>query len=64
MDRGAAGYTGLSLHTTAAGLPTASLTLAGLTTADLSNGKLSLSFGTTAATGGVAGSTSMFVHAN
>lgn len=44
--QGAAGYTGLTLHASAAGRATASLTLAGFTTADLSNGKLSTSFGT------------------
>ena len=62
--QGAAGYTGLTLHATAPGLPIASLTLAGLTTADLTNGKLSVSFGTTAAAGGVAGSTYMYIHGN
>ncbi len=43
--QGAAGFTGLTLHATASGKPTASLTLAGFTTADLSNGKLGVSFG-------------------
>ena len=62
--QGAAGYTGLTLHATAAGQPTASLTLAGFSAADLTNGALSVSFGTTAATGGVAGSTYMYVHGN
>jgi hypothetical protein len=61
--QGASGYTGLTLHATAAGVPTASLTLAGFTSADLTNGKLAVSFGTTAATGGVPGSTYMYVHA-
>lgn len=46
-NQGAAGYTGLTLHATAAGRPTASLTLGGYTTADLNNGRLSISFGTT-----------------
>jgi hypothetical protein len=62
--QGATGYTGLTLHATAAGVPTASLTLAGFTSAGLTDGKLTVSFGTTAATGGVAGSTYMYVHAN
>jgi Mg-chelatase subunit ChlD len=62
--QGATGYTGLTLHATAAGVPTASLTLAGFTSADMTDGKLSVSFGTTAASGGVAGSTYMYVHAN
>jgi hypothetical protein len=44
--QGAAGYTGLTLHATAAGKATASLTLAGMTTADLHNGTLTTSFGT------------------
>ena len=44
--QGAAGYTGLTLHATAAGKPTASLSLAGFTTADLANGRLSTTFGT------------------
>ena len=45
--QGAAGFTGLTLHVTAPGVPTASLTLAGYTTADLTNGRLSQSWGTT-----------------
>jgi hypothetical protein len=36
--QGAAGYTGLTLHVTASGVPTASLTLSGYTTADLPTG--------------------------
>jgi Ca2+-binding RTX toxin-like protein len=44
--QGAAGFVGLTLHATAADKPTASLTLAGFTTADLSNGRVSFSFGT------------------
>jgi hypothetical protein len=61
--QGATGYTGLTLHATAAGLPTASLTLAGFTSADLADGTLTVSYGTTAASGGVPGSTYMYVHA-
>src|ERR1044071_2926371 len=49
--QGAAGYTGLTLHATAAGKPTASLTLAGYTQADLNNGRLSVLFGTDSASG-------------
>lgn len=37
---GAAGYTGLTFHATALGRPTASMTLPGYTTADLTNGRL------------------------
>jgi hypothetical protein len=49
--QGAGGYTGLTLHATAAGKPTASLTLAGYTTANLSDGKLSITYGTDAGSG-------------
>jgi hypothetical protein len=61
MDgQGAAGFTGLTLHATAAGKPTASLTLAGFTSSDLSNGRLSVSFGTDPASG----SAYLYVHSN
>ncbi len=43
---GAAGFTGLTLHVSAPGVPTASITLSGYTTADLGNGRLSQIFGT------------------
>lgn len=59
-NQGATGYTGLTLHATAAGKATASLTLTGYTMADMSNGRISVSFGTDAA----AGTTYMYVHAN
>ncbi len=62
--QGAVGYTGLTLHATAAGVPTASLTLAGFSSADLTDGKLTVSFGTTAASGGLPGTNYMYVHAN
>jgi serralysin len=58
--KGAAGYTGLTLHATAADRPTASLTLAGYTQADLNNGRLSVMFGTDQASG----SAYMYVHGN
>ena len=58
--QGAAGFTGLTLHGTAAGRPTASLTLAGYSQADLSNGRLSVTFGTDPASG----SAYIFVHSN
>jgi Ca2+-binding RTX toxin-like protein len=58
--QGAAGYTGLTLHATAASKPTASLTLTGYTQADLTNGRLSVQFGTDAASG----SAYMNIHAN
>lgn len=44
-NQGAAGATGLTLHATATGKPTASLTLAGFNTGDLSSGRLTTSFG-------------------
>ena len=62
--QGAPGYTGLTLHATAPGKPTASLTLVGYTTADLTDGKLSVSYGTTAPTAGSPASTYMYIHAN
>jgi Ca2+-binding RTX toxin-like protein len=58
--QGAVGYTGLTLHAAAAGKPTASLTLAGFTQADMADGRLSVSFGTDPASG----SAYMYVHEN
>jgi beta-glucanase (GH16 family) len=58
--QGASGYTGLTLHATESGAPTASLTLVGYTTADLQSGRLSVSFGTDPASG----SNYMYVHDN
>ena len=43
---GAAEYTGLTLQLTAAGKPAEYLTLAGMTPADLSNGRLTVQYGT------------------
>src|SRR4051794_14249032 len=43
--QGADGFTGLTLHATASGRSTASLTLAGYSSADLSDGRLSVTFG-------------------
>ena len=59
-DEGAEGFTGLTVHATADGLPTASLTLAGFTQADVTSGRLSVTFGTDEASG----SDFMFIHAN
>ncbi|MBV8397558.1 MAG: hypothetical protein JOZ17_02315 [Acetobacteraceae bacterium] len=56
--QGASGYTGLTLHAKPAGEPWASVTLVGYTSADLTNGRLSVSFGS------VGGSNYMYVHAN
>ncbi|MBV8397962.1 MAG: hypothetical protein JOZ17_04380 [Acetobacteraceae bacterium] len=57
-NQGAAGYTGLTLHVTGTGMPTDSLTLVGFASADLTSGRLSVSFGS------VGGSAYMYVHAN
>ena len=50
--QGAAGLTGLTLHAIEAGKPIASLTLPGYSKADLSNGRLGISFGNDPAAGG------------
>jgi serralysin len=44
-NQGVPGYTGLTLHAFSPNEPTASLTLVGYNTADLSNGTLSVQFG-------------------
>ena len=62
--QGAVGYTGLTLNATSPGNPTANLTLVGLTSADLTNGKLSVAYGTTASTNGVPGDAFMSIHVN
>jgi Ca2+-binding RTX toxin-like protein len=56
--QGATGFTGLTLHATAPGKSIASITLAGYTSADPSNGRLSVSFGS------VDGNNYMYVHGN
>ncbi len=58
--QGATGYTGLTLHATAEGRPTTSLTLVGYTQADLTNGRLSVSLGTEPSSG----SAYMYIAAN
>ena len=57
---GATGFTGLTLHATAPGRATASVTFAGFTMADLSNGRISENAGTEP----VSGSTFTNFHAN
>ncbi len=52
-NQGAPGYTGLTLHATAPGKPTTSLTFTGFTTADLSNGRVAESSGTEPVSGSV-----------
>jgi Ca2+-binding RTX toxin-like protein len=59
-NRGAAGFTGLTLTATAAGKSNVSMTLTGFSQADLTNGRLAISFGTDAASG----STFMNIHGN
>ncbi len=56
--QGATGYTGLTLSATSPGKPTATLTLAGFSSGDLSNGRLAYTFGTDAASG----SAYMYIH--
>ncbi len=56
---GAAGFTGLTLHAGRAGGPTASVTLAGFSRADMASGKIAASFGRDAASG----SDYLYVHA-
>lgn len=63
-NQGAAGYTGLDFSFTAPGSPDANLVLTGFSTADLTDGKLTVTYGTTATVDGVAGSTYMLIHAN
>ena len=46
-NQGAAGFTGLDFSLTAAGQPNANLVLTGFTSADLTNGRLSVTYGTT-----------------
>jgi Ca2+-binding RTX toxin-like protein len=58
--QGATGFTGLTLHATAPDKPTASVTFAGFTTADLANGRISESSGTEP----VSGSEYTYFHAN
>jgi hypothetical protein len=53
---------GLTLVAKAPGKPTASLTLAGLTSADLSNGSLSISYSTTLPN--LSGRNYTLIHAN
>lgn len=63
-NQGATGYTGLTAVFEKAGVPESGLTLAGFTSADLGNGKLSMSWGATQTANGVAGSTYMHIDAH
>jgi hypothetical protein len=59
-NQGAAGFTGLTFHATAAGHPIASVTLAGFSTLDLADGRIT----ETAGLDGTSGSTFTNFHAN
>jgi hypothetical protein len=62
-NTGAAGYTGLDIGFLSPGHPNANVVLAGYSSADLSNGRLSVSFGTTATVSSLLGSEYMLVTA-
>ena len=62
-NQGAIGHTGLDIIFTAPGHPVASFVLAGYTSADLTNGRLSMSFGKTADLPNLPGSDYLTVHA-
>jgi hypothetical protein len=62
--QGASGYAGLTTHATASGVPTASLTLSGFSSADLTNGCLTVSYGNTPNLPNLPGSNYMLIHCN
>lgn len=62
--QGASGYTGLTGVLSTPGQPLTAVTLAGYTTADLTNGRLSVSYGATAAQGSAAGASYLHISAN
>lgn len=63
-NQGAVGATGLTGVLTESGHAPVGFTLAGLSSADLGNGKLSISYGKTADQPGLPGSSYMLIHAN
>jgi hypothetical protein len=63
-NQGAAGFKGIDLIFTAPGHIDTSFVLAGYTSADLTNGRLSQSFGTTPDLPGLPGSQYLTIHAN
>jgi hypothetical protein len=63
-NQGAANFKGLDFGFSAAGNANANLVLTGFTTADLTNGRLTTSFGTNPATVDAPASTFMLIHAN
>lgn len=63
-NQGAVGAKGLDYSVTAAGKPNANLVIAGYTVADLSNGRLTATFGTTQDLPGLPGSQYLNIHGN
>ena len=63
-NQGAPGYTGVDLIFTHPNQPAVSFVLAGYTSADLTNGRLSSSYGTTPDLRGLAGSQYLTIHGN
>jgi Ca2+-binding RTX toxin-like protein len=63
-NQGAAGFTGLDFAFTAPGHMDANFVLTGYSKADLTNGRLSATYGTTPDTPGVPGSQYLLIHAN
>jgi hypothetical protein len=63
-NQGAAGYTGLDFAFSAPGHPDANIVLTGYSVADVTSGRLTVSFGTTPDEPGVPGSQYLNVHAN
>ena len=63
-NQGAAGFLGLDFSFTAAGKPNANLVLTGFSKDDLTNGKLTVTFGTNPATATLPASDFMLIHAN
>lgn len=61
-NQGAAGFKGLTLRAEKPNVPDANLTISGYTSADLANGKLHVTFGTTDTVGGVRGSSYMQIN--
>jgi Ca2+-binding RTX toxin-like protein len=62
--QGASGYSGLTMHAAASGEPTASLTVSGFSSADLTNGRLTVSYGTTPNLPNLPGGNYMLIHCN
>jgi len=63
-NQGAAGFTGLDFAFSAPGHANANIVLAGFSSADLTNGRLTTAFGTTPDLPGAPGSQYLLIHAN